>query len=192
MSSSRRRVPSGPLPPSALSRTAGVMLPLYREFLRSRKFAERWCEAVREADLDTLLKLLARFVPRRDIQSFSTNGIGFFADVRVEEPFGHYTNATTIVPGMAQFTFQPEALRLISRAILPLYRRLSSNPAYARLVALAVSRSDEGRLRRLVLPYARSRYLAGIHIESAGFYMSFKLPGSRLVYVNEFFQEKLR
>ncbi|QJC52011.1 hypothetical protein HGI30_10920 [Paenibacillus albicereus] len=190
MSLPRKRIPSGPLPASALSRAAGAMLPLYREFLRSRRFAERWSEAVREADLDTLLRLLNRFVPREEVQSFSTNGIGFFVDLRVPPPLERYTNATTIVPGTAQFTFQPEALRLISRAIVPLYRRLASNPSYARLVALAISRNDNARLKRLVLPYARSRYLAGIQIESSGFVLRFKFPGTGLVYLNEFFYEK--
>ncbi|OXM16461.1 hypothetical protein [Paenibacillus herberti] len=182
---------SSPLRAVMLARTAGSMLPLYREFVRDRQFSRRWSQAVKEADLDTLLLLFQEKVPFAVLDAFSTNGIGFFADFSYPAPLNSYTNATSIIPGTAQFTFSSTALRRISTAIVPLYRKLSTSRLFARHAADAVKRGDDEKLDRLLRPYVRSRFLVDIQIKSSGFQLSFKFPGSNLIYQNKFFFDKL-
>lgn len=167
------------------------MLPLYREFVKSRRYAERWSRAVREADLDTLLRMFRKQVPNAQLNSFSTNGIGFFVDLIFAGPTGHYTNATTIVPGMAQFTFSTQVLRHISTTVAPLYDKLYSSRLFARHTAEAINRNNEEKLKRLLKPYIKSCYITAINIESSGLKISFNFPGSELIYLNEFFLDKV-
>ncbi|MGU3473249.1 hypothetical protein ACLBWT_19145 [Paenibacillus sp. D51F] len=175
-----------------LARTASSMLPLYARFVRSRPFAEEWSAAVRAADLDTLLKLFREEIPLAPVNSFSTNGIGFFVDFKYPPPVQTYTNATTIPPGTAQSAFSAAMLRRLSEAVLPLYRQLAGSGIFAREAAVLIRSGQEERFRRLIRPYVRSRHLTGIHLESFGFYMSFQYPGSKHIYRNEFFHEKFQ
>ncbi|MCM3748961.1 hypothetical protein M3223_16520 [Paenibacillus pasadenensis] len=141
--------------------------------------------------MDTLLRMFRKQVPNAQLNSFSTNGIGFFVDLIFAGPVGHYTNATTIIPGMAQFTFSTPVLRHISATVIPLYRKLAASRLFARHVAEAINRNNEEKLKRLLRHYVKSRFLVGINIQDSGFYLSFKFPGSRLIYRNQFFLDKV-
>ncbi|WP_052703131.1 hypothetical protein [Paenibacillus beijingensis] len=174
-----------------LAKTAAVMLPLYKELAKSRLFASKWCQAVREADLGTIQKLFRSKVPSARIESLSTNGIGFFVDLSFPKPLEYYTNATTIPPGTVQFTYSSSVIRRLSASVLPFYRGLSSSPLYAKSVANAVRLGDKRKLNLLIRLYVKSTFLIAVETGPSGFSLAFKYPAERYVYMNEFFHESL-
>lgn len=174
-----------------MAKTAGIMLPLYKQFAGSREFSSTWCQAVREADLQKLQTLLRSQVKSAQVGSLATNGIGFFVDLTFPKPLEYYTNATTIPPGTVQFAFSSEVLRRISRSVLPFYRALCVSPPYAKAVASAIRLGDQQKLNLFVRIYVKSSFLVGVEARLSGLSLAFKYPVDRYIYLNEFFHETL-
>ncbi|GAA3402721.1 hypothetical protein ACFFNY_04995 [Paenibacillus hodogayensis] len=171
-----------------MARTAAIMIPFYRKIARDNHYARQWSSAVRNVDLDKLLRLFRQTVKLRS-PNLSTNGIGYFLDVPFAAPLYLYTNGTSIQPGEAQFQFSTKAHRTIACAILPLYRTIRDSPPFASALVHAIRRGNRPLVERLVRSRVRSPRLHSVALIESGFAMGFRIPGVKHVYYNEFFRE---
>lgn len=172
-----------------LRRTARVMVPFYEKIASDLSYALSWSRAVRTANLDEMQTLLVQASPRARRAFLAVNGIGYFVTLLFPSPINGYVNGTTIPPGSTQFFFETSVHRRISRAVLPLYRALANDRAYASRVARAIRRNRllvlQGLLRRKVA----SAFLQAIRLEGSGFVLEFKYPDTRFTYRNLMFRE---
>ncbi|MBP1990497.1 hypothetical protein [Paenibacillus eucommiae] len=173
-----------------LRKVALNMLPFYRKIACNRVFSVKWAKAVREADLDTMLKMF-RSVVSVPLSSFATNAIGYFIDFPFSEPIGPYTNATSLRPGTTQFTFNSTIHQHIAKAILPLYTEIIRNPHYTALIVRAIRNNNQAFLDRLIRSKVITKRLISIDIDYSGMFLGFRYPASKFVYYNQFFRERI-
>ncbi|MDO7908792.1 hypothetical protein Q5741_20620 [Paenibacillus sp. JX-17] len=170
-----------------LTGVAGAMMPFYAAIRRDSRYASTWSKAVTAADLDHLIRLLKRVSPQAGRQDVGTNGIGYFVAFKTAQPESYYTNGTTIPPGMVQFTFSTHVHRTMAGELLPLYRELACNRAFAAALARAVVCKDRKAVCIMVRSLVRTKALRTIQIEEQGVAMTFKYPFSRYPYRNLLF-----
>ena len=171
-----------------MAKIACKMAPFYYKIAVNKTFAKAWSKAIRDADLGKMEKLFYTVVTAK-FNSLSTNGIGYFVDFEFPKPTFQYTNGTSIIPGMTQFTFAAPVHRAIARAVLPFYIALSANRSFAAAVALAVRTNNKKQLSKLVRLYISSKALKSINIEFSGISLGFKYKGVRFTYENKLFRE---
>lgn len=187
-------------PKQALLQPAGItggtlrfvargMLPFYKAIAESRLFARQWSRAVAAADLDRMHELLFLAAPFAAKQGFGTNGIGYFIAFELPVSGGYYSNGTTIIPGTAQFVFQPAVHRQMARSLLPFYRELVCNKPYAAAVAKAICRKDRKALEFMVRSLVKSGGLKSVSLEKDGLGLLFKYKSSPYYYRNLLFRE---
>lgn len=173
-----------------LRRMANVLVPFYEKIARELPYALRWSQVVRKADLAAMQTLLVQASPKAKKAFLASNGIGYFVTLPFPKPIVGYVNGTTIPPGSTQFFFETSVHRRIVRAVLPLYRDLASEPAFAARVARAIRGNRGAELHRLLRCRVHSAYLRVIRLEESGFALEFKYPDSRFVYRNLMFREE--
>lgn len=173
----------------AIRKVATVMLPFYRKLANSRTFSIQWAKAVREADIARMNKLLRSVIGSEPLSALASNGVGWFVDLPLPKPLRVITNGTTIRPGQVQFTFNATINRAIAKAVIPLYQAINCNPRYAALVVKAINTQNETLLHQLIRRTVTSRRLVSVEIDFSGFFLGFKYPTSKYVYVNEVFRE---
>lgn len=173
----------------AIRKVAKVMLPFYRKLASSRPFSIQWAKAVREADIARMNTLLRSVIGSEPISALASNGVGWFVDFPLPKPLLVITNGTTIRPGQVQFTFSATINRAIAKAVIPLYREINCNPSYAALLVKAINTKNEALLNVLIRRTVTNRRLVSVHIDFSGFFLGFKYPESKYVYLNEVFRE---
>lgn len=173
----------------AIRKIARIMLPFYRKLASNRTFSIQWAKAVREADIARMNKLLRSVIGSEPVSALASNGVGWFVDFPLPKPLLVITNGTTIRPGQVQFTFSSTINRAIAKAVIPLYREINCNPSYAALLVTAINTQNEVLLNQLVRSKVTSRRLVSVHIDFSGFFLGFKYPESKYVYLNEVFRE---
>ncbi|QHT61683.1 hypothetical protein GXP70_18030 [Paenibacillus lycopersici] len=176
---------SGPI----LAQVASYMIPFYRKIAGSRSYALRWSKAVRQGDLDTLIKMFKKVAPMAKYDSFSVNGIGYFIDFAFPAPTVLYSNGTTIPPGTVQFTFSTPVHQALARAVLPFYCKLSNSTTYANALAAAIRADNAARVRCLVRQQVRTTALKKIRIDFSGVELNFKFTRCSYTYRNLLFRE---
>ncbi|TXK83893.1 hypothetical protein [Paenibacillus sp. N3.4] len=176
----------------ALRKVAVIMLPFYQKLAADRSYSARWAKAVREADLDTLEKMLRSVIGSVPLASFGTNGIGYFIGFPLPKPLDVITNATSIRPGQVQFTFSGAINRSIAKAVVPLYREIANNAGYAALLVKAINANNKPFLNRLLRSTVTTRRFTSLEIAYSGMFLGFKYPSSKYVYYNEVFLEFMR
>lgn len=173
----------------AIRKVATVMLPFYRKLAGSRTFSVQWAKAVREADIARMNKLLRSVIGSEPLSALASNGVGWFVDFPLPKPLLVITNGTTIRPGQVQFMFSSTINRAIAKAVIPLYRELICNPSYTALVVKAINTQNETLLNHLIRSTVTSPKLVSVQNDFSGFFLGFKYPTSKYVYVNEVFRE---
>ncbi len=173
----------------AIRKVATVMLPFYRKLAISRTFSVQWAKAVRETDIARMNKLLRSVIGSEPLSALVSNGVGWFVDFPLPKPLLVITNGTTIRPGQVQFTFSSTINRAIAKAVIPLYREIICNPSYAALLVKAINKQNETLLNQLIRSTVTSRRLVSVRIDFSGFFLGFKYPTSKYVYLNEVFRE---
>lgn len=168
----------------SLRKTAVGMLPFYRTVAASERYATQWSDAVVDLDLDRMERLLRQASPRIGPFGLGTSSIGYVVELPVPEPVRFYTNGTTIIPGTAQFVFEPRAHRVLSAAVLPFYRSLAGNPSYTQTLADAIVRRDSRAVAALVRSRVRSRTLQSVQVEGQGVALRFRFSFSTYTYSN--------
>lgn len=185
----RSRKRNGYVTVPLLRRMAASMVPFYRKIAASRSYAKTWSSAVRKADLDRLEKMFYKTTPvTRRRASLSTNGIGYMIGFNTKAPIHEYVNATSIRPGHVQFTFSTPIHRVISRAVLPLYREIACNRKFAAKLVRAIRCNDNRMADCLVRCCVRSKALHFVRIEDSGILMAFKFSKVPYHYYNEFYR----
>lgn len=176
-------VPTGAI----LQRIARQMLPFYKATACNRKYAAAWSRAIVAADLDAMIKLLRKVSPVLGKQGLGTNAIGYF--ISFEFCKLGYSNGVTIPPGTVQFKFETRVNQAMTRAFLPLYRKLASSRSFADKLARAIRRKDQARVIAIIRSVVKSPALKAVIIEDAGFVLVFKFPFSKFRYQNLLFLE---
>ncbi|WP_310500507.1 hypothetical protein [Paenibacillus qinlingensis] len=173
----------------AIRKVATIMLPFYRKLASSLTFSIQWATAVRKTDIARMNKLLRSVIGAEPLSALGSNGVGWFVDFPLPKPLLEITNGTTIRPGQVQFTFSSTINRAIAKAVIPLYKEISCNPYYAALIVKAINTQNKVLLNRLVRSTVTSRRLVSVDIDFSGFFLGFKYPESKYVYLNEVFRE---
>ncbi|WP_438444931.1 hypothetical protein [Gorillibacterium sp. sgz5001074] len=174
---------------SALQKVARRMAPFYRTVAESRKFAERWSDAVTGLELDRMLKLLKAASPRIGTVFPGTNSIGYFVTFPIPDPVGPYANGTTIPPGTTQSVFEPRAHQAVAEAVRPLYRSLAANRAFALSLAKAITDEDAEAAVRLVRSRVKTASLRSVSVDADGIAMNFRFAFTKYTYRNLLFRD---
>lgn len=178
---------SGPRKPTAalLRVTAKSMLPFLQTVARSRRFAAAWSKAIVKGDLDGMITLLRPVAPDLIGNGLGTNGIGYFFSCPA--PWSEYSCGTTIPPGSVQFHFSPVMHRRIAALLLPYYRRLLRQPAYAAALARAIRRGDQRTAEQLVKREICSALLRSVCVKDGELRLNFKARNGKYVYAHLLF-----
>jgi hypothetical protein len=174
---------------AVLRKVATIMIPFYRKVACSSNFSDKWAKAVREAELTIMESMLRSVIPQQQILSLATNGIGYFIDYPFPKPIYAYTNATSLRPGTAQFTFNSSIHRAIAKAVLPLYTNIARNQQFTALIVKAIRTQNKQLMDRLIRSAIPTPRLVSIEIRYSGLFLGFKYPSSKYVYYNELFRE---
>jgi hypothetical protein len=171
-----------------LQRVAAAMLPFYTRIARDPRYAAQWSQAVRTIDLPALNRLFSQTVTAR-ISALGTNGIGYFADFPAGRPIFLYTNGTTFTPGTVQFFFPVRIHRAVAKALLPLYRKIVRNTAFAQQIVRAIRLGDQRALAKLIRSVICTCALRSTQIRNSGFRLGFRFPGQKQTIFNIFSRE---
>ncbi len=167
-----------------LQQTGRKMGPFYRRVATNETYARRFCEAVVESDLEKIEQMLKEASPKIGETYPGTAGIGVFVGL----PFGKqneiYTNGTTISPGTARLTFEPEAFQRVAQAILPLYHRFARYPVYTGKLALALQKKDPEAAVKLVRSVVKDATLRSVTVVPSGAILRFRFPFTRHIYLH--------
>ncbi|WP_248925213.1 hypothetical protein [Paenibacillus hamazuiensis] len=176
-----------------LQRAAKIMLPFYRAVAGSEAFARRWSRAVTKDDLAGMGRLLRSVSPKASGLPYGSNGIGYFVSFPIANTELQLTNGTTIPAGTVQFFFETRVHRAICRAVLPLYRELARNRAFAIAFAKAVGAEDGAVVRSMVIGLVKTPALISVEVgvEQGGVALAFKYKFSKYVYRNLLFLERV-
>ncbi|GAA0410117.1 hypothetical protein [Paenibacillus motobuensis] len=172
---------------AALQRIARQMLPFYKAIACNRKYAAAWSRTVVSADLNAMIKLLRKVSPVLGKHGLGTNAIGYFISFAINK--SSYSNGVTIPPGTVRFKFETAAHCALTRAILPLYRRLACQRSFVDRLARAIRCHNKPLAIALIRSTIRSSALKAVYIDHTGFGLSFKFPFSKHVYQNLLFLE---
>lgn len=167
-----------------LQQTGRKMEPFYRRAATNETYARRFCDAVVESDLEKIEEMLKEASPKIGHTYPGTAGIGFFVGLPFGKPIEIYTNGTTISPGTARLTFEPEAFQRVARAILPLYHRFARYPVYTGKLALALQKKDPEAAVKLVRSVVKDEALRSITVVPSGVILRFRFPFTRYIYLH--------
>lgn len=179
-----------PFSADAVRRVAGRMLPFYRAIARGGHYAGRWSEAVVEAKLNRMERLLVSAAPKLGRHSLGTNGIGYEVTFSFPALKQEYANGTTIPPGLVQFRFEPRAHAAVAASVLPLYRALAADRRFAARLARAVRADDSEAVAHLARSKVRSAGLKSVTLDETGVGLTFRFPFSDYPYRNLLYLER--
>ncbi|MDF2939041.1 MAG: hypothetical protein K0Q90_4414 [Paenibacillaceae bacterium] len=165
-----------------LRQTGRRMEPFYKRAATNEPYVRRFCEAVRETDLDKIEQMIKEASPKIGENFPGTNGIGYFVGMPFAKPIEVYSNGTTIPPGTVQFTFEPEAFQRVAQAVLPLYNRFAIAPVYTGRLARAIEEKDPEETARLVRTVVKDPALRSVTLESYGVALSFRFSFTQYTY----------
>ncbi|GIP45417.1 hypothetical protein J45TS6_38760 [Paenibacillus sp. J45TS6] len=179
----------GFVPARVLQNTAKVMYPFYRAIAFHKRYADGWSKAVISPDLDKMVRLLTKVSPRAKGLSLGSNGIGYFIGFPVKNPYLEFSNGTTVIPGTAQFTFDPRIHQAIARAVLPFYYKLAKDRSFAVSLSNAVRSGNEKVVRCLIRSFVRTPALISVKmdLDGPGISLNFKYKSSKFIYRNLLF-----
>lgn len=174
----------------AIGQVAGKVLPFYKRVAASGQFAGQWSEAVVDLDLSQMEKLLKKASPGIGRHELATNGIGYFVQFPFAKPINAYVSGTTILPGSAQFVFEPEAHQAVAAAVYPLYCSLARDRGFARSLARIIGEDDPEAAAVLIRSRVKAKTLKSVAIESGGVALTFRFPFSKHSYRSLLFQDE--
>lgn len=162
---------------------ARAMLPFYRAVALHPRYATRWGRAVVTANGTELLRLFRLASPLVPNPLPGTYKSGYNVFFEFQGPVDIYGSETTLPPGTLQLLPQEtRAHREIARAILPLYRALAFNRAFAHVFAKAIRRGDTRTVHCMVRGLIRTPQLRTVSVQGSGIALSFKFAFSPLTY----------
>lgn len=172
-----------------LQQVARAMTPFYRAIATNRRYAQRWSEAVMDADLTKMEHMLRQVSPLAARQGIASNGIGYFISFASPPPIDNVANGVTIPPGSVRFFFETRSHRSLAYHVLPFYRTLAQDKVFAIRLARAILQRDRARIRRLLRACIRTPHLRTIAIQDEGIFLTFAFPFSRFQYQNVLFRD---
>lgn len=165
-----------------LRKTARWMLPFYRAIATNKRYAVRWSRAIVTVNVPALQRLFRAASPLARNPLPGTDGIGYIVNFEFRGPVNLYGSGTEISSSSARFVFEPRVHQAIARDILPLYRTLAVNPAFARALARAIRRGEPRTVKLMVRSLVRTPYLRSVSIEESGLALAFKYPFTQYTY----------
>lgn len=176
---------------AVLQKAALGMLPFYMRIASNKRYAEEWSKAIVSADLDRMKMLLGSVSRLAAKQGLGTNGIGYFIDFDDKNHPWFLSNGTTIPPGKVRFHFSTRVHRAISGSVLPFYRQLASNRAFADALAKVIRRNEKELVERIVRGLVCTSALKSVSMQEHGIVLSFKYPFSKYSYENLLLREPI-
>jgi hypothetical protein len=165
----------------ALRKAATKTIPIYREIVCNPVYATRLTIAIRNNNLDSLNRLFKEVTS--GFNDFGTNSFGFSIGFKAPAPADQVENATN-TKGRVRLTVI--SLRSISKRILPLYRKISSNNAFATHLVLAARNRNNTILRALISPLLPANSLVSVRGDRTGIILEIKSV-TGVVFITQFF-----
>jgi len=143
----------------SLKVTSGRALRLYRKIANNRSFAKRIAQGQRSDDPHNALEKLIR--PLYIAPIFITGFNGFLVNFQLPYPtngFGIFSN------GRKRQDPTADQIRIMATAIVPLFRKISLNNAYADRVVRAINMGNSAGLSRIVRETVKSPRLRQVFV----------------------------
>lgn len=173
-----------------LRATARAMLPFYRTVASSRTYANRWSRAVVSLDVTLMDRLFRLASPRARKPLVGTDGRGYIVNFEFKGPVNLYGSGTENTSPGARFVFEPRVHQAIACAVVPPYRTLAVNSAFARALALAIRRGESRIVELMVRSLVTVPQLKRVTIEESGIALAFRYSFSKYEYEHFLFHEQ--
>lgn len=168
---------------SVLRYVAKAMLPFYRKIACNQVYAAQWGRAVVTIDTTEMLRLFRLASPSAKNPLPGTFKSGYNVYFEFQGPIDIYGVDTSLPPGTLKLLpQQTKAHRQIAKAIVPLYKALATDPAFAQNMAKAIRSGNTQRVNMLVRSYVTIHALQIVEVGGSGITLRFKFAFSSLTY----------
>lgn len=166
-----------------LRNVAQAMLPFYIAIAGNKPYAVRWGRAVVKAEvtlMQRLFRLVSPFAKNPLTGSFKS---GYSVYFEFKGPIDIYGSDTLLPPGtFKSLPMETRAHQAIARLILPLYKALAFNTAFAQVLAKAIRRGDTQTVTFLIRRLVRTPQLRSVKVQGSGIALAFKFAFSSYTY----------
>ncbi len=162
---------------------ARAMLPFYLAIALNKVYATRWSKAVVTINGTEMMRLFRLASPFAKKPLPGTYKSGYNVYFEFKGPIDIYGCETSLPPGTLKLIPQEtRAHQKIARAILPLYKALAFNTAFAKVLAKAIRRGNTQTVTFLVRRLVRTPQLRSVKIQGSGVALAFKFAFSPYTY----------
>lgn len=166
-----------------LQGTARTMLPLYRRAAADGAYAFRFARALRELNGDRIDRIIKETAPSVSLENIEVDQVGFF--ICFGKVGNQLCNITAVRTNNKKF--RANEFRLLSKDVVPLYLRLTTDRWYVSRIVNAIKAQNDNRLSRLVREIVKSPYLQTVTGSSgSALQLTFRFPNGAS-YENSFF-----